>query len=106
MPAPPPADDGGPEHGRAGGPPPGFLAVGRIVRPHGLRGDVVVSLTTNREERVAPEAVLTTGAGRTLVVERSSRHRDRHLVSFVGVAGIGAAEALRDTPLYAAPGGS
>ena len=37
----------------AGRPTGPLLAVGRIVKPHGLRGDVIVSLTTNREERVA-----------------------------------------------------
>ena len=33
---------------------PDLLGVGRIVKPHGLRGDVIVSLSTNRDERVAP----------------------------------------------------
>ena len=33
-------------------------ASGRIVKPHGLRGDVIVSLTTNRHERVAVGSVL------------------------------------------------
>jgi ribosomal 30S subunit maturation factor RimM len=44
------------------GPP--FLHVGEIVKPHGLRGDVIVSLATNRTERVAPGSVLTTDDGR------------------------------------------
>ena len=87
-----------PEAGR-----PALLGVGRIVKPHGLRGDVVVSLTTNRVERVAVGSVLTTADGRALEVVRSSAHLGRFIVSFAGVAGIDAAEALRDTPLSAPP---
>jgi 16S rRNA processing protein RimM len=92
----------------AGGPPsapepPALLGVGRIVKPHGLRGDVIVSLTTNRDERVAVGSVLTAEDGRTFEVVRSSAHRGRFIVTFAGVNGIDAAEALRDTPLLAPP---
>jgi 16S rRNA processing protein RimM len=80
-----------------------LLAVGRIVKPHGLRGDVIVSLTTNRDERVAPGSVLVADDGRTYEVVRSSAHRGRHIVTFAGVEGIDAAEAIRDTPLSAPP---
>jgi len=83
--------------------PAGLLGIGRIVKPHGLRGDVVVSLTTNRHERVAAGSELSAGDGRTFVVVRSSPHRGRFIVSFAGVDGIEAAEALRDTDLFAAP---
>jgi 16S rRNA processing protein RimM len=95
------ADGGGaatPEDGR-----PALLAVGRIVKPHGLRGDVIVSLTTNRHERVAVGSVLHAEDGRSFEVSRSSAHRGRWIVTFVGVDGIDAAEALRDTPLSAPP---
>lgn len=47
---------------------PDRLEVGRIVRPHGLAGQVVVELVTNRLERVAPGASLSTADGRPLVV--------------------------------------
>ena len=80
-----------------------LLAVGRIVKPHGLRGDVIVSLTTNRDERVAVGSVLHADDGRTFEIVRSSPHRGRHIVTFDGVHGIDAAEALRDTPLLAPP---
>jgi 16S rRNA processing protein RimM len=82
---------------------PALLAVGRIVKPHGLRGEVIVSLTTNREERVAVGSVLIADDGRAFTVLRSSPHRGRHIVTFDGVHGIEAAEALRDTPLSAPP---
>lgn len=87
----------------APGDPPALLGVGRIVKPHGLRGDVIVSLTTNRAERAAVGSVLTTEDGRTFAVVRSSAHRGRYIVTFADVDGIDAAEALRDTPLLAPP---
>jgi 16S rRNA processing protein RimM len=82
---------------------PALLAVGRIVKPHGLRGELIVSLTTNRDERVAVGSVLHADDGRAFVVVHSSPHRGRHIVTFDGVHGIDAAEALRDTPLFAPP---
>jgi len=85
----------------SGGPP--MLVVGRIVKPHGLRGDVIVSLTTNRDERVAPGSALRTADGREFQVVRSSSHQGRFIVTFDGVAGIDAAEQLRDTDLFASP---
>ena len=92
-----------PEGPAAGTPDAPMLGVGRIVKPHGLRGDVIVSLTTNREERVAVGSRLTDADGRVLVVDRSSPHQGRFIVTFHGVNGIDEAEALRDRPLFAAP---
>jgi 16S rRNA processing protein RimM len=80
-----------------------MLAVGRIVKPHGLRGDVIISLTTNREERVAAGSTLCTGDGRELMVVRSSPHQGRFIVTVEGVNGIEAADELRDTELFASP---
>lgn len=80
-----------------------LLAVGRIVKPHGLRGDVIVSLTTNREERLAAGSTLRSGDGREWVVVRSSAHQGRFIVTFEGVNGIEAADELRDTELFAPP---
>jgi 16S rRNA processing protein RimM len=79
-----------------------LLEVGRIVKPHGLRGEVIVALSTNREERVAPGSVLVAG-DRELRVERSAPHRGRFIVTFEGVSGIDAAEELRDVGLFAPP---
>jgi 16S rRNA processing protein RimM len=77
-----------------------LLEVGRIGRPHGLRGEVVVRLTTDRLERVAPGAVLQTDAGE-LVVAAARRHQDSWLVAFEGHRGRDAAEALRGRVLRA-----
>jgi 16S rRNA processing protein RimM len=81
----------------------GLLHVGRVVKPHGLRGDVIVSLTTNRDERVAPGSVLATDDGTELQVARSSHHQGRFIVSFEGISGIDAAERLRGVELSAPP---
>ena len=88
----PPADGPGP-----------LLEVGRVVKPHGLRGEVIVALTTNREERVAPDSHLRDAGGRELVVERSSPHQGRYIVTFGGVGTVEEAEALRGLVLLAAP---
>ncbi|HKN39824.1 MAG TPA: hypothetical protein VJ456_12025, partial [Acidimicrobiia bacterium] len=37
------------------------LEVGRIVKAHGIRGEVVVEAVTNRPERFTPGAVLYAG---------------------------------------------
>jgi 16S rRNA processing protein RimM len=104
VPAPAPGDgaDGG-GAARQDDDRPTLLGVGRIVKPHGLRGDVIVSLTTNRHERVDVGSVLYADDGRAFEVARSSAHRGRWIVTFVGVDGIDAAESVRDTPLSAPP---
>lgn len=79
-----------------------LLQIGRIGRAHGLKGEVVVKLTTNRLERVAPGAVLIV-AGREMSVG-SSRPSDRHhIVRFEGVDTRESAEAITNCDLFAAP---
>ncbi len=36
--------------------PDGWLSIGHLRRPHGLKGDIFVQLTTDRRQRVAPGA--------------------------------------------------
>jgi 16S rRNA processing protein RimM len=82
------------------------LEVGRIVKAHGLAGEVVVALITNRTERMDPGSVLHAGA-RVLEVLRSrpfsATGEGRWIVAFRGVEGRGAAEALRGAVLSAEP---
>jgi 16S rRNA processing protein RimM len=80
-----------------------MLQVGYIVKPHGLKGDVIVVLTTNRHERVERGSVLQTESGRALTVTRSSSHQGRYIVTFEGVNGIDQADELRRTELFAPP---
>ena len=77
-----------------------LLEVGHVVRAHGLRGELVVDLVTDRTERLAPGTVLQTDA-RPLTVVSSRPHQGRHLVTFLGVTDRTGAEALVGTVLRA-----
>lgn len=77
-----------------------LLEIGRVVRSHGLRGEVVVKLVTDRLERLAPGAVLQTGLG-PLEVEESRPHQSGFLVRFAGVGDRDAADRLRGAVLSA-----
>ena len=78
------------------------VVVGRIGRPHGLRGEVTVQVTTDDpDERFASGAVLGTDpASRGPLTVVSMRRSGPVLVlGFDGVADRNAAEALRGTSL-------
>ncbi len=79
-----------------------LLEVGRVVKPHGLRGEVNVKLITDRSERLAPGTVLHT-EHRTLVVESSRPFQAGFLVVFTGIGDRDGAEALRGVTLSAPP---
>ena len=76
------------------------LAVGRVIRPHGIRGEVAVDVRTDDPgERFASGSVLATdppGAG-PLTVASARWHSGRLLVSFAGVSDRNQAELLRGT---------
>jgi 16S rRNA processing protein RimM len=78
------------------------LVVGRIGRPHGIRGEVSVEVRTDSpEERFAPGSVLVTDPAERgpLTVARMHWHSGRLLLTIEGVVDRGGAEALRDTLL-------
>jgi 16S rRNA processing protein RimM len=82
-----------------------LLEVGRIDKPHGLRGEVLVRLTTNVAGRVAPGAVLfgdPAGDHRFEVIS-SQPHQHRWIVAFVGSTRREDAEAVAGTVLYGEP---
>lgn len=84
---------------------PGFLAVGRLTRAHGIRGELLVaSLTDHPEDTFVPGVVLRLGdaAGREpdpaqapLRVESARVFKDGWLVGFAGLETRTDAEALR-----------
>lgn len=76
--------------------------MGRIVKPHGIRGEVIVELLTNRPERVAVGSVLASERG-PFEVLRSSPHQGRWIVAFAGVEDRNGAEAVRGVVLRAEP---
>jgi len=63
---------------------PDRLEIGRIVRAHGLRGEVVVDAISNRDERFAPGSVLYV-SGEAREIATSRRHQNRWLVRFDGI---------------------
>jgi len=74
-----------------------------VARPHGLRGEVVVDLVTNRpEQRLAPGSTLATDGGDGTVTA-ARPHHGRWLVTFAGVTDRDGAEALGDVVLRGQP---
>jgi tRNA (guanine37-N1)-methyltransferase len=74
------------------------LVVGRIGRPHGIRGDVTVDVRTDDPElRFAAGSVLQTepAADGPLTVVAARRHSGRLLVSFAGIEDRDQADELR-----------
>jgi 16S rRNA processing protein RimM len=78
------------------------LEVGRLGRAHGIRGDMVVILTTDRVERVAPGSRLLAG-DRWLTVVSSRPQSDRWVVHFDGIDDRTTAEGLAGRVLRAEP---
>ncbi len=80
-----------------------MLEVGRVVKAHGIRGEVIVDLTSNRPEvRLAPGSVLSSDRG-GLEVRVSTPHQGRWIVVFAGISDRNAAESYRGTVLSAEP---
>jgi len=77
----------------------GFLAVARVVRPHGRKGEVVAEILTDFPERVK--------ASRTIYIEDSDNgpepvalesariHKGRFVLKFSGINSIEQADTLR-----------
>ena len=78
------------------------VLVGRIVKPHGIRGEVAVDVLSDVPDRFAPGTVHT-ARGSTLTVAASRPHQGRLLVAFEGIADRTQAEGLRGAELYADP---
>lgn len=78
------------------------LEVGRIDKAHGVTGDVVVSLVTDRTERLDPGSELLHDGG-VFTVESSRPHQHRFIVKFRELTGRDQAELARGTLLYGEP---
>jgi len=79
-----------------------LLIIGYVRKPHGLNGEVVVRLTTNRTERLDPGSELFAADERIIVA--TSRPKDvDFLIRFEGISGREAAERLKGVELRAAP---
>jgi 16S rRNA processing protein RimM len=77
----------------------GLLAVGKILRPHGIRGALVVEALTDWPERFAPGArmllEMEPSDHREVTVVTGGPHKGRLLVALEGVCSIEDAEKLR-----------
>jgi len=79
------------------------LVVGRVGRPHGLRGEVTIEVRTDDpSDQLAVGSILATDPAERgpLTVAAARWHSGRLLVSFEGCQDRDAAEALRDTLLH------
>ncbi len=76
---------------------PRFLAIGRIVKPHGVRGEVVVHIITDFPERFETlrEVYIGEEAPRRVQVERARFHQGRVVLKLSGYEDRTAAEELR-----------
>lgn len=78
------------------------LVVGRIVRSHGVRGDLICEVRTDEpEERFAGGSVLHTDPPRfgPVTIERSRWYQGRIMLTLVGIGDKDAAEELRGVEL-------
>lgn len=72
-----------------------------MVKPHGIRGEVIVDLVSNRPDLRLAVGALLFGPEMTLEVRSARVHQGRWIVAFAGVADRTAAEGLRGTVLEA-----
>lgn len=85
---------------------PERVAVGRVLRPHGVRGEVVVQVLSDVPERLAPGRRLRASwegrparSPREVLVESYRPHKSGALVRFAGAGDRDQAEELRDALL-------
>ena len=79
-----------------------MLAVGRIRKTHGLRGEVSVDVWTDFPERFSPGAALLWRGvpERTLLLSGVRGHPDRLILKFEGVDDVDTARALQGGELF------
>ncbi len=73
---------------------PGFVAVGYVRGPHGLRGELRVDPLTDHSQRFQPGAAIWAG-GRTYMVHASRMHHETLLLQIEGIVTRGQAGLLR-----------
>jgi 16S rRNA processing protein RimM len=84
--------------------PPAWIAVGRITRAHGVKGEVAVHVLTEVGSRFDPgeKVYLEQDESRPLSISSSRPHRDRLLVTFEEIPDREAAESLHGHYLFVA----
>ena len=79
---------------------PVLLEIGKILKPHGLDGELIVDLSTNRNERLNSGSVISTQKLK-LNVKRSRAHQKKFIVHFEGIESREQADELRGETLFA-----
>lgn len=80
--------------------PPNFLVVGRIVRPHGIRGGLVVEQFSKMIQSIRPGMEIFLGDTKTPSIVTSIRlHRGRYLLAIEGCEDRDTAEQWRDVEI-------
>lgn len=77
------------------------VVVARVVKPHGIRGELVVRVLSDLPDRLAPGVRVRIG-GRVTTVSSARWHQGRLLVGLDGVVDRSAAELLRGLDVLAA----
>ena len=82
---------------------PDSVTIGVVLRPHGIRGEVVVEPLTDNEERFARledvRLVRPSGASSLMRVASMFPHKGRLVIQFGGVGNMDEAESLRGAEL-------
>ncbi len=80
--------------------PPDYVVVGRIVRPHGVRGDLVVDFSADLLSLMGEGVkVQLGGEKRPRRISRLRRHGKMHLAAIQGISTRTQAEGFRDQPV-------
>lgn len=83
---------------------PEFVLVGRVVKPHGLKGEVLVRSLSDNPNRFQPGAILLLGrdldSAEPAQVATSRDNKGALLVRFDGVGSVEEAEPLREQLLF------
>jgi 16S rRNA processing protein RimM len=80
---------------------PVFLAVGKLRRPHGVRGEILMDVLTDFPERLAPGVRVFVGEDHQPLLIRSNRQQmETMLVSFQGYATPEAVGQFRNLLVY------
>ena len=77
------------------------LCVGRIGRPHGIKGEATIEVRTDEpEKRFSIGSIIATDKHGELEIEDSRNHNGILLLKFVGIDDRNKIEVLRDSLLY------
>jgi 16S rRNA processing protein RimM len=83
--------------------PPEHLAVGRIVRPHGVRGELRILALSDLFEGIEPSTTIYLGQGKIPAVVSSIRpHKEGYLLTLEGCEDRDTAEQWRGDTVYLA----